>query len=91
MAKFVGTFEYEPLPARRNTISLRVTAVLPDGTRQMVGTVTQKYIKHLAMTGWIATGADGSRGAHPEQWQAAMGLVWDGQSYHSFIHPVQPA
>jgi hypothetical protein len=87
MAKFTGTFEYTLLPARRNTIAYSVTAVMPDGTRSGVGTVVQKYIKHLLTTCWIATGPDGGRGAHADQGQAAMGLVWDGQSYRTFLQP----
>ncbi len=89
MTKFLGTFEYQPLPSRRKTVTYRVTAVMPDGLRQDVGTVVQKYIKHIAMTAWVATGPDGGRGAHAEQWQAAMGLLWDGQSYFTFVHPTR--
>lgn len=90
MAKsFKGRFHYQRLAGRREIYS--VTAERPDGSRVHAGRVEHRWIRHLKMMGWEATATDGThRAVHNEQWQAAMGLMWDGQNYQTLIHPTRP-
>lgn len=89
MAKFTGTFEFRSLPSRVKADHVfAVTAIMPDGQRTRVGTVTETKIRHMnMMTGWVAEARDGHRAVHADRARAAAALVWDGQSYETLMHP----
>ena len=59
----------------------------PDGMVEVLGTITEFYIRHIGRFGWEAMAADGHLGVHEQSWQAAFALSLARPASHTWVPP----